>query len=1335
MRHAHVRAGARRRALVLAAVTAVIGGALVVVPATTSSAAGTVLVNETFTGTSAADPKIKPLGDACLTKATTAPPVGASALGVCGANTNGKPSTSDPGWMLLTGTNNNRSGGIVYNQALPASAGVEITFDQAQYGGSSADGISFFLSDGTYDLATTGATGGSLGYAQKIGTASDDGPGVVGGFLGLALDAWGNFPRSNEGRGTGCAAVGKDPGNSTATDRIANSVTLRGPGWQAGDGAWTQGYCLVATNQLSSTTQNLRGADAENGFRTVRIKVYPTATDGSTRITVEVNFDPAGAGAFQTVLDTTTTDPVPSTYKFGFAASTGGATDVHLIRNLAVTTIDALPALSLAKAVDTTSPLAKAKYAEGDQVPYTFTLTNGTSFPIDPVAVTDPLVTSITCPDTRLAAAGSLGSTMTCTGTHTVTAAEAGNPTLTNTATASGTSNGSTVTSDPSSATVDLVTPDARYDFTKTATWNDVNGNGLHDAGDTVSYQFSVHNTGNVTLAPVTITDAKLGLTDWQCLASIAPGATQTCNAPAAYTVKESDVIHGSVDNSATATAKRSGSNDPITRTGDATVPTDPASVSITHVKKATVTTPAGDPRTGPAHVGDKISYSFTVKNTGNVTIPTVTINDPGLGVSALECATDLAPGAEKTCTTSVTHTVSEADLVAGKATNTAVATVTPPTGVTAPPPVPSTVDTPTETASAQITLDKTATLDDANHNGGADAGEVITYGFTVTNVGNVTVHDVALTDPKFSGLTCTPTTLAPGADATCSQKTYTVVEADILHGSVDNTATASAKAPTGVPNPADATDTADVPTAAAAPKVALTKHATLSTDANGNGLGDPGDVVSYSFEITNVGNVSLHDFTVHDSLLGGAIACLSGETLAPGQSKTCSPSQTHTITQHDLVANKADHLLHNTATVDGTTPGGGTTTSEDSSTTTPLAPANPALTVDKKHTLSTDVDGDGQADPGDTVSYSFVVTNVGNLTLTDVKVTDPKLGVSIDCAATLEPGEHATCTSGDAIHVITEADVIAGSYSNTAKATGDSEDGPTPPAEDTDVVTPVPPHAAFTLVKHAKLADTDKNGKADTGEKITYSFTVTNTGNVTLPKVTVTDDLLGVKDLACATDLKPGASLTCEAPEPYTVTDEDMVAGKVANTATGAGTPPPGVTPPSKPTSSTTTVTSKAEPALSLVKKGALKDKNGDGKAQAGEKIAYTFTVTNSGNVTLRDVTVVDKKIGKVTCPAGELAPGASVTCRGAEAYTVTAADVKAGKVVNVAVAKAAGPGDTGSVSSSESSATTATSEDPSDGGTLPWTGVDVRSALGLGLLLLAAGAALVVLRRRRQA
>jgi Domain of unknown function DUF11 len=93
--------------------------------------------------------------------------------------------------------------------------------------------------------------------------------------------------------------------------------------------------------------------------------------------------------------------------------------------------------------------------------------------------------------------------------------------------------------------------------------------------------------------------------------------------------------------------------------------------------------------------------------------------------------------------------------------------------------------------------------------------------------------------------------------------------------------------------------------------------------------------------------------------------------------------------------------------------------------------------------------------------------------------------------------------------------------------------------------------------------------------------------------------------------------------------------------------------------------------PALALVKTAS------PAEAAVGDTVRYTFAITNTGNLTLRDVTVIEEKftgsgrLSAVSCPAGiaALAPGSTMTCTAS--YTVTARDAAAGKVANAAIAR----------------------------------------------------------------
>jgi uncharacterized repeat protein (TIGR01451 family) len=119
-------------------------------------------------------------------------------------------------------------------------------------------------------------------------------------------------------------------------------------------------------------------------------------------------------------------------------------------------------------------------------------------------------------------------------------------------------------------------------------------------------------------------------------------------------------------------------------------------------------------------------------------------------------------------------------------------------------------------------------------------------------------------------------------------------------------------------------------------------------------------------------------------------------------------------------------------------------------------------------------------------------------------------------------------------------------------------------------------------------LTDTNKNNAADAGEQIRYSYALTNAGNVPLTAVGVIDPHAGTVTCA-ATTLAVGASTACTADSAYTVTQDDVIAGKVTDTATGKATVPTGVTPIMEPVVTLSTPTGTAVTSMSLAKHAKL--------------------------------------------------------------------------------------------------------------------------------------------------
>ncbi|MFE6679744.1 hypothetical protein [Streptomyces sp. NPDC057729] len=628
-------------------------------------AAGSPLVDETFTQATA--PQFTGVGSACLTgaPAAAAPGPGDHPLGGCpeGVGPVPPPNGAPHGYLRLTDASNDQTGAVLYNQALPANQGLDVTFDQWQYGSTTpatpADGISFFLVNGDGALTHPGAFGGSLGYAQKL---PDDNPtatflpGVDRGYLGVGLDVLGNYFGDWEHRGNGCANRSPAGTGFRVPAPGANMVTVRGPG----DG--TEGYCFLTATTSNFTTTGpwpstlpgmLQGpltalppgatpAQAEAALEPSRRRVHVQLTPAPDPVlTVSVDFND-GTGSHQ-VLSTPAPQPVPPTYKFGFAASTGLFTDVHLIRNVLVTSDQPLPKLNLVKQVRQPLP---GDLVAGSKVPYDFVVTNSGTTDITGLAVNDPKIGPVTCPTTTLAS----GRTVTCTVTYTVTAADVTHGSIDNKAIATGTSDGQAVTSPPSSQSVPIERPPGLVVEKKAQT------PGPYSVGQTVTFSYTVRNTGGLELTDVKVKDDHVA--DITCQSTTlapaeSPGDSTTCSGT--YTITASDGTAGSVTNTATATGRTDGE----TITSPETQLTLPVGAPHITLKKRVVTP-------GPFVVGTKVQYSYIVTNTGSTTLDDVLVSDDR--VTDVICdATSLAPGAFTTC--HGTYTITQVDANACKKT------------------------------------------------------------------------------------------------------------------------------------------------------------------------------------------------------------------------------------------------------------------------------------------------------------------------------------------------------------------------------------------------------------------------------------------------------------------------------------------------------------------------------------------------------------------------------------------------------------------------------------------------------------------------------------------
>ena len=314
----------------------------------------------------------------------------------------------------------------------------------------------------------------------------------------------------------------------------------------------------------------------------------------------------------------------------------------------------------------------------------------------------------------------------------------------------------------------------------------------------------------------------------------------------------------------------------------------------------------------------------------------------------------------------------------------------------------------------------------------------------------------------------------------------------------------------------------------------------------------------------------------------------------------------------------------------------------------------------------------------GDEITYEIKVTNDGNLTITDITVTDDLTGDKWTIES-LAPGKSEEF---EAKYTVTEEDIQVGKVVNVATATGTSPD-PDPDKQEPEVTPgedeqPTENTSGHLTVTKKPTREAPKNGYA-LGDEISYTITVINDGNQTVSNIKATDTVQGYDPVDITakldkTDLAPGEVAT--ATFTHTVTEQDILAGSVVNVATATGTTPnpedpekPGA--PSVEPGKVEVTTEDPNGHLTIEKVTTSKPTSGS-NYKVGDKVSYKITVTNDGNLTITDIEVKDDLTGdKWTIES--LAPNESKDFT--TTYTVKKDDAQAGEVKNVATASGKSP------------------------------------------------------------
>ncbi|GMA28797.1 hypothetical protein GCM10025874_20500 [Arenivirga flava] len=1000
-----------------------------------------------------------------------------------------------------------------------------------------------------------------------------------------------------------------------------------------GDVLWT----WTVTNTGNVTLRDVTAAEQFAGVRDVR---YPDGFDGVLA---------PGASVIVSAYSDLAQSDIDAGSIVSFVTATGAsARDGAEAQSTATATVPLIERGAIGLAIATATPDGTTV---GDSITVSYTITNNGNATLTGLGVTDALpgVSGAVLPDgfTSLAP----GASVVATATYTITQADVDAGQVRNLATAQGaTPSGATVTSEVVDAVTPLAAPTASIAVTDSGSLPD---GAQGRAGENVVWTYVVTNTGAATLSDVTVSD-ELGtetVITWPGpVGVLAPGQSATVRATAPLTQEQVDA--GSVRSVVTASGAPS--------RGDRVQATDDATVDIARAGGLAVTK-SGDLRSASAAVGGVIDYAFTIRNTGNVTLDGVVLTDPnatGIAYGAWPSAQGvLAPGQEVTA--SAVHRITQADLDANVVANTARVDGAQPDDVVVGADS-NEVLVSTEPGSPRITVATTGAVQEGDR---GVAGDTVVWTYTLANAGGTTLTAAEIAD-ALAGVGAPTITwpgdegvLLPGQSLTATA-TSTITQEQVDAGSITNALSGRATTPAGIVLTGEAQATVEL---LVERSLSLVKTGTVAAP------GGLGDAIEYGFEIENTGTVTVQLLDIADPLAGlseiayGAWPGAEG-VLLPGE--TVRASADYAITQDDLDTGS----VTNQALVTGIAPGALPVDAESNVLVLDVADGEPALTVTNRGTLPATAEGV----TGDTITWTSVLTNTGNVTLRGVTLTDAVAGIGAPSYAW--PGAEGVLLPGQSVIVtatstVSQQDVDAGAASSLVTGRGTTAGG-----VERTAIAPASVElggtAEIVLVKTAQFAGTG-TGTGEAGDTLRYRFHVSNPGDFTLRGVAIADGLEGLGPIAVEWpgtpgELAPGASAVAFAD--YTVTQADVDRGSIVNDATVSATPPGGLDPVTS-NSSVTTRTAAERPSIAVEQTGGIR---AGGVGQVGDLVDYVFTATNTGNVTLRDVQVSPRLADlavEIVWPdpanPGVLLPGQSVVVRGV--HPISQADVDAGLVRSI--------------------------------------------------------------------
>ena len=627
---------------------------------------------------------------------------------------------------------------------------------------------------------------------------------------------------------------------------------------------------------------------------------------------------------------------------------------------------------------------------------------------------------------------------------------------------------------------------DPAVSFTKTDQFEDVDNNGMQNAGDIIHYTFIITNTGNADLVNFNWSDDLLGIANETLNFSVLhPGESQEITKD--YIITLTDMNNGQVSNQAIVNAEtNNGLNVSQVSDDPDTAPDDDPTVTVLNGLSAISVEKTGQLEdlnaNGMIEPGESVIYTIVIVNQGTQSVRNLDFNDEGVEIINGLPIPDLDPG--ESASVQVRKTISQTDLDNGFIENQALIKYQNDQGeeFTNASDDPSSVNDPeindgddTDPLNddddvtvidleqiPKMEVYKTGEIIDSNGNGLIEAGEKILYKITIINTGNVSLTEVKITDallgindqPVNNGILISGETVNLELEYTIQQEDF-----DDACGTITNQALVSYMDPQGNSwsnlsddpgnnedldslNDNDPDNDPDDPTLIQLKSASSVGLLEIS-EINGGQCAQIGDVINYTFEVYNLGNTSLKEIVLNDDFLnsnGIEIAFVSGDDNA---NNLLDPAEiwyytaSYTINQEDIDNGEIVTQAVITATdICGNAVRDLSHPQDNTADGSTIQLINQCSDIQLLKTGEfVDENANGLADIGESIVYNFVITNTGNTTLKNINLSDPIVDISGGTITTLLPGESDN-QNFTAIHVITREDIENGQVVNSARVT-----------------------------------------------------------------------------------------------------------------------------------------------------------------------------------------------------------------------------------------------------------------------------------------------------------